>query len=197
MTEISKVRLFTAVELPQRWKGELGRASAELGTAGGSEIKPVRPELMHLTLVFLGYQSAASLSAVEAACIAAASEMPSFRLVLGQVGYFGQPHRLQVVWVGLQETPAELQSLHRTIGIHLSACQIPFDAKPLVPHITLARMRRPSDRSASLQVHATMQGLTIPSGLSQEVTEFVLMESLLSRSGPEYQVVGRFPLKKA
>ncbi len=194
MTEETKLRLFTALELPHRWKEELGRASAELGKAGGTEIKPVRSELMHLTLVFLGYQPAASMSTIEAALGAAASDLPPFRLILGQVGCFGQPHRLQVVWVGLANPPIELERLHRAVSTQLWAHQVPFDARPLVPHITLARMRRPSDRAVSLRVHATMQGLRIPAGLSLEAKEFVLMESLLSRSGPEYQVVGRFHL---
>lgn len=194
MTEESKLRLFTAVELPQRWKEALGRAGAELGRVGGSEIKPVASNLMHLTLVFLGYQPAASLSAIEAALAAAAADVAPFRLTLGQVGYFGQPHRLQVVWVGLANPPGELERLHQAIGTRLAALRVHFDTKPLAPHITLARMRRPSDRAASLRMHAALQALRVPSGLSMEVSEYVLMESLLSHSGPEYQVVGRFPL---
>lgn len=192
--DTTKLRLFTALELPQPWREDLGRAGAELGRVGAGDVKAVPPDLMHLTLVFLGYQDAGSLSRIEAALYSAASQVPPFHLTLGRVGCFGQPHRLQVVWVGLMTEPPELQQLHQAIALQLEIMAIPFDRKPLVPHITLARMRRASDRNTSRQVYATMQRLSVPTGASTEVTEFVLMESILSRSGPQYQVVGRFPL---
>ena len=195
MAEETKIRLFTALELPSRWKDELGQASAQLEKAGGPDLKPVRSELMHLTLVFLGYQPAASLSLIEAALGAAASHASPFRLVLGEVGSFGQRGRLQTVWVGLSNPPAQLEQLHGTIASELSASRLQFDARPLVPHITLGRMRRPSDRAASLRVFDTLKELRIPVGLAHEVREFVLMESILSRFGPEYEVIARFPLR--
>lgn len=194
MTELPKLRLFTALELPLPWQEELGRASAQLDRVGAGEVKAVRPELMHLTLVFLGYQEAGSMSRIESALNVAAGRSSPFRLTLGELGCFGQPHRLQVVWVGLANPPALLQQLHQAITAELEGCHLEFDRKPLVPHITLARMQRSADRAVSQRVYATAQDLSVPTGASTEATEFVLMESILSRSGPQYQVVGRFPL---
>ncbi len=194
MSEAPNLRLFTALELPEPWREELGRASAQLARVGAGQLKAVKPELMHLTLVFLGYQDAGFLSRIETALSRAAAQLPPFRLTLGKVGCFGQPHRLQVVWVGLEHPPAQLEMLHQGITSQLDAEEVAFDRKPLVPHITLARMRRPADRTVSQRVYDTMQTLRISTGASFHATEFVLMESILSRSGPEYQVVGRFPL---
>jgi len=189
----SKLRLFTAVELPHRWKEELGAAAAQIGQAG-ADVKPVQPDSIHATLVFLGYQPPASLPRIDAALSVAARRIRPFRLALGRIGFFGQPHRLHVVWVGLDDPAAGMRALHGAVSEQLRAQGVQFDTKPLVPHITLARLRRPSDRGVSLRVHADLQSLHIATGLSFEVKEFVLMESQLARSGPQYTVVGRFPL---
>jgi 2'-5' RNA ligase len=145
---------------------------------------------MHLTLVFLGYQSRDSLATIDAALGAAALNSSPFQIVLGRVGTFGSPGSLQVIWVGLQTAPAALEQLHGAISSRLSDSGVPFDRKPLVPHITLARSRRP----VSLRISAAIQGLKVPALRPSTAEDFVLMESRLSRMGPEYNVVGRFPL---
>lgn len=194
MNEEQRLRLFTALELPEGWRRTLAHVRGELERVSANEFKWVRPELMHLTLVFLGYQPASSLSDIEAALRWAASEVPPFSLALGQTGFFGQPHRLEVAWVGLASPPAELRQLHQAIGSHLSAHEVEFDPKPLVPHITLGRGRRPIDRGVSLRIHSVLQRLNLSTQPPLEVQDFVLMESHLSRFGPDYHVVRRFPL---
>lgn len=194
MSEMASLRLFTALQLPQEWVEILSDIRAELDRASGGRLKTVRPELMHLTLVFLGNQPSDSLNSIGEALSTAASEIVPFRLTLGQPDFFGQPHNIQVIWAGLEATPPGLQQLHSAISVHLAERGVAFDRKPLVPHITVARGRRPPDRNVSLQSHAALQKLSLPSGLMLEAKEFVLMESRLDRTGPEYKVVERFRL---
>lgn len=194
MTDDSKLRLFAGLELPAEWRSALARVRFQLEGLAPGALKWVRPDLIHLTLVFLGYQPADSLPTIQAALSAAAIGIAPFRMSLGEAGSFGSPGSLHVIWVGLAETPVELLRLHQAISGQLSARGIRFDARPLVPHITLARGRRPIDRAASLRVHAALRKMRVPSDLAAEVREFVLMESRLSRLGPDYQVTSRFPL---
>ncbi len=191
----SSLRLFTALQLPGEWIDALSRVRADLDRASGGKLKTVRPDLMHLTLVFLGNQPVAGLQTIKDALAAAAGECGPFDLSLGQPGFFGQPHNIQVIWVGLRATSPGLQRLHSSISHHLARLGVAFDRKPLVPHITIARGRRPADRNVSLQSHAALQRIRVPSGLILEVGEFVLMESHLDRSGPEYRMVEQFPLQ--
>jgi RNA 2',3'-cyclic 3'-phosphodiesterase len=192
---IESLRLFTAIELPEEWIDALTRVRAELDRASGGRLKTVRPELIHLTLVFLGNQAADTLPTITEALATAAAEASPFILALGRPGYFGQPYNIQAIWVGLGATPPGLQQLYSAIAIHLAESGVSFDRKPLVPHITIARGRRPADRNASLQSHAAIQRIKLPSGLTHEAEEFVLMESHLDPSGPEYRVVERFSLQ--
>jgi 2'-5' RNA ligase len=192
--EDKKLRLFTALELPEAWRQALSRLQAGLESAASGQVKWVKPDLMHLTLIFLGYQEPRAVTALSSALEAAASQPRPFRLYLSQVGFFGQPHRLRVLWVGLAEAPADLRRLHQALTAELSARDIAFDLKPLVPHVTLGRARDSLERAASLRLHAALLRSRLPADLQAEVSRFVLMQSHLSPAGPEYRVVAEFPL---
>jgi len=191
----TKLRLFTALELPESWHRALGRLRDELERVAPGDLKLVRTELIHLTLVFLGYQPRDALESIDTALTAAAASIPSFPMTLGEVGFFGSPGAIRVIWVGLKDLPAPLQALHQMLTSQLANRGIPFDKKPLVPHITLARSRIPLERAVSLRIHAVLQKMRTPPGLGTMAEEFVLMESRLSPAGPDYRVVSRFPLR--
>lgn len=194
MIEDRKLRLFTALELPSLWRDELTRVQAELERVCPGALRWVRPDLMHLTLVFLGYQPPQLLPDIEDALRSASSDARPFSLSMGSPGCFGSPSSVRVVWVGLADTPSQLLRLHGALASGLSAHGIAFDRKPMVAHITLGRVKNPMDRAASQCFRATMGGLRRPKGLVMAAEEFVLMESQLSPGGPSYHVVRRFHL---
>ncbi len=194
MSEIPKRRLFVAVELPDRWRDEASRIRREVELVAGAELRWVRPDLLHLTVAFLGYQTEESLPTIERALELAAAEIPSFRMGLGSPGCFGQPRNLRTIWLGLAEVPAGLQQLHRAVSERLTEGAIAFDRRPLVPHITLARARPTMRSQLSLQIHAKLVGTKVGIVLPLDVAQFVLMQSHLSPKGPEYQVVRAFSL---
>ena len=191
-----KRRLFVALEIPESWRQELTKLRRQLEPLGGADLKWVRPELLHITVVFLGYQPAALIRTIEDALAVAGRETHPFRLNMGRLGCFGQPHNLRVLWAGLSEIPVELQQLHASVSTHLATASITLDRKPLVPHITLARARPSLRKDTSQRIYNKFQELHLSKLSPIDVTEFVLMESHLSRFGPEYQPVRRFPLGK-
>lgn len=188
-----RLRLFTAVELPGEWLRGLQVASTRLREAGGDQFKWVRPELMHVTIVFLGSQDRAILPALTASLQNAATASRPFDLSLSRLGTFGPPHALTVIWAGLDGPSPQLLQLHENIGEELEGIRMTFDRKPLVPHITLARGRRPIEREASVRMASAIQRVHLPK-LTARVEEFVLMASTLSPHGPSYEVIHRFPL---
>lgn len=197
MSEEENLRLFAAIQLPEEWLAVLSNIRASLERAAAGELKWVRPELMHLTLVFLGNQPSERLHEIESALGTSATEGKPFRLSLGNLGTFGPPHGITVLWAGLEEVPPPLAQLHRSITAQLAAQQVDFDRKPLVPHITVARGKRPIDREISLRVAGALKGLRLPGSMTTSVEDFVLMRSRLSPKGPSYEVRQRFRLGDA
>jgi 2'-5' RNA ligase len=62
----------------------------------------------------------------------------------------------RVWWLGISEGGADLTALQALVASRLRAADIPFDAKPFHPHVTLARWRdsSPSDRRAVARLRA-------------------------------------------
>jgi 2'-5' RNA ligase len=115
-----------------------------------------------------------------------------FELSMDRLGSFGPPHAMTVLWAGLTDPSSGLVGLHRRVSDQLTDRHIAFDPKPLAPHITLARAKRPVDRTVSLRLATAIQQIRIPAGLSMTVERFVLMRSHLSPKGPAYEVLNHF-----
>jgi 2'-5' RNA ligase len=136
------MRLFFAI-----WPdAEAARALAEVAQsladlAGG---KPVPPAKIHLTLAFLGeVDESAAKRAVEAAESVRAKPFP---MTLDEVGSF---RGARVAWAGSSRVPAELTSLQSSLETGLRSRGFELEARPYVPHATLARrIARPVPRVA-------------------------------------------------
>jgi RNA 2',3'-cyclic 3'-phosphodiesterase len=191
MEDSRGLRLFTAIELPEEWRSTLARASDQLESVARNGVKWVRPELMHVTLVFLGDQPRSRIDQISAAMDQAAARSAPFLLSLGRPGFFGSPYRLRALWIGLRDVPPELLRLHSSLVSGLEERQIAFEAKPLVPHVTIGRPRAGMDSAASLHLHDALLHLGEKRQLSTRIEEMVLLASRLSPQGPEYTPMHR------
>lgn len=131
-------RLFVAVDLPP----PLARRLA--GTVpAASGVKRVRPELIHLTLHFLGDVREGVIPAL---CRALDQVRAApFTLELSRRGRFPPRGPARVLWVGLAASPA-LESLHAACGRAIAAVGLPLESRPFTPHVTLARLTEAAGR---------------------------------------------------
>ena len=102
----------------------------------------VKPELAHLTLVFLGEVAESVLVGIQEAGAGAVSRQSPFRLQTGKYGAFPRSSSARTLWWGLEENP-ELSALaHR-----LRQGMLPFaklEERPFQAHLTLGRFRHPT-----------------------------------------------------
>jgi 2'-5' RNA ligase len=77
------------------------------------------------------------------------------RLRLAGVGRFGRG-RFTVVWVGIAGDLDRLRSLNEGLRRQLRRVRVPYDRKPLRPHLTLAR---PGGRIPAEDLHADLTEL--------------------------------------
>jgi RNA 2',3'-cyclic 3'-phosphodiesterase len=180
-------RLFVAVELSEEWRAWFARAIRRLRDRIPDGYRWVRPELLHITLIFLGNQPCTELPRIVEAVRLAVAGRPKFSLTIGQVGGFGGT-RPRVLWVSVGDPTNALPMLRRELGLTLDGAAISYDRKPLVPHITIARARAP--------VHLAPNSLSVPLGSPPElvVSEISVVRSDLRTSGPRYTAVAHLPL---
>jgi 2'-5' RNA ligase len=182
------VRLFIALPLPSEIAAS---AAALLPQVRG--LRPVKPDLLHLTLAFIGRVPDEQLDDVVAAtCEAAAGQMP-FAATLATAGRFPLSGRPHVVWLGLTEGASESASLATAVRVALARHAIPFDGKPFRPHVTLARVKEDVDVREARDISSAVAKLTY-APLRYRVDAVLPIESVLSPKGPRYTARATVPL---
>jgi 2'-5' RNA ligase len=183
------VRLFIAVHLPP----ELTDRAAALLPAALPAVRPVRSELMHITLAFLGWTPDDRIDRVIAAARAASAGHVAFDLALAGAGRFPATGKPRVVWIGIGEGRDPLGALAESVTAELRRAELKFDDRPFAPHLTLARVRPDASGPEGRTVAAAVDALEIPD-LRTRVDRIAVMESVLSPKGPRYTARAVLPL---
>ncbi len=125
------MRLFIAVNFDEEFKKTLLRHQAELKKYADpyQKVNWTSPANLHLTLAFIGEYS----SPDKVKSVLEGIRFEPFSIRTGKCGNFGS-----LWWVGLENGDRAV-ALSDTIRDGLKNAGIPFDRKPIKPHITLAR----------------------------------------------------------
>jgi 2'-5' RNA ligase len=166
-------RAFVAVRVPEAVLDAVDARLADLVVPGR---RTTRAQ-WHLTLQFLG--DGAHVDEV-AAALEGISAAPDPARV-GGAGAFPDARRALVFWLGLAEGSALLAGLAGAVGERLAPLGYEADPRPFVPHLTLARLRVPTDLRSTI---ATFGDAAI--GPAWEVDAVTVYESRLRSEGAEY-----------
>jgi RNA 2',3'-cyclic 3'-phosphodiesterase len=184
---MSTIRLFIAIELPDNVKGDLVRLQSRLKREVSETVfRWLRPENIHLTLVFLGEVPTDRLAELGVALKQAGAEHAPFQLRPSSLGGFPNLDRPRVLWAGLSDPSGTLHKLHKTLGRVLLPVGFPPEARPYTPHLSLAYAQR---RAAGPDVKGAgerLNQLEIGDLEPFKVGGISLIRSQLSRNGPIY-----------
>ncbi|OPY48577.1 MAG: 2',5' RNA ligase family [Methanosaeta sp. PtaU1.Bin112] len=178
------LRCFVAVELPSSMREEIGRLQSQIATKG---LRLVRPELVHVTIKFLGDVPREDIGLVtEALGKVKASPFPA--RVLGMGAFSGRAVR--VVWLGLT---GDFQELYRNVEQALRPLGFAPEDRGFSAHVTLGRVARPNPEMSRLLGEKIAEFSTQDLG-SFNVDRFYLKKSTLTAGGPIYEDLAAFPL---
>jgi 2'-5' RNA ligase len=157
------VRLFVAVLPTDEVRADLQRRLAPALGSGDRRVRLTPAERWHVTLAFLGEVADERRADVERALTDIPASGP-FTLRLAGGGRFGNG-RSAAVWAGVQGDLGALTDLHAAIRAALDEHGLPYDDRPLTPHLTIAYTRE----------NVLLDGYLGP---QWTVDEFVLVRSL-------------------
>jgi 2'-5' RNA ligase len=183
------MRLFIAVDIDASVRRELEAVQRRLRqNLSGRGFKWVHPDLIHLTLKFLGEVPDASVPQVCQVARETAARHGAFELRVQGLGTFGRPPR--VFWAGVQISEA-LSLLQEDLERSFENAGWPREEKSFSGHLTLARLQDPK---AGSEIARFVQQQ--PSSVFGDVwvNELIVYESQLSSKGPVYTPVGRYDL---
>jgi RNA 2',3'-cyclic 3'-phosphodiesterase len=185
------MRLFVAVNLPGAERERIHAAMAGLRAA---EL-PVRwnpPEAFHLTLKFLGEVRPDAAGRLGAALDRVSAATLSFDVELTGVGAFPTIRRPQVIWLGVEPTPA-LRCLKQDIEWALAEHGFEKETRAFHPHITLGRALASDGAGSFRGLDDLAAAQDFRGGLHVDVVD--LMRSQLGRQGSRYTILHSSPLK--
>lgn len=133
----STVRVFIALAPPDDAKEELARALRP-AYAAYPGMRWNRIEDWHITLAFLGELPVGTVPLLRPPLADLAAARRPLELGLSGGGHFDE----RVLWSGVDGDLEGLHLLASEVRAVVNECGVPFEDRPLRPHLTLARTRR-------------------------------------------------------
>jgi 2'-5' RNA ligase len=192
-------RLFIAVPVAEDVRASIrGLMEAVAGASIDERIygqpRWVRVDGLHLTLRFLGATPDEKQAAIGEALTAAGEGVAPFRVVLSGGGAFPDQRWPRVLWIGIGEGAAQLESLAGRLEEQLVPMGWPPEGRRFAPHLTLARtdgVPHADERARRLT--------ELAEGISLEwlVDRIVLYKSIQGRGPARYEALADAALSGA
>ena len=193
-------RVFLAIDPSPGVRGALAQLQQALrdGDPRWLGEKWVRPELLHVTVRFIGAMDDSDVSRLLGALRAGISEQRPFELALRGVRAMPDLRRASMLWATLGGDAEVLRRLCATVdGAVSAATGIEPVPRALRPHVTLARARRPHrlDRAAIDAASAYLGSCGKDPDRIVSVRSLTLYASTLGPAGPTYAPLGEVALR--
>jgi 2'-5' RNA ligase len=182
------MRLFVAVDVDAATREGAGRfrdAVARKLPSAERGLRWVAPDNLHMTLRFIGEVD--EPRPIEDA-LAPPFDVAPFVLRWGAPVWIPADGRPRVLAVGLDAGGDALATLAARVAARLAAAGIEPEARPFLPHLTLARVREGAAREIARQREAILAAGGRRVAGEVGVSAVTLYESRLSPAGPVYAV---------
>lgn len=151
-------RCFIALALPISTRERLARAQralADCALRNDLTMQLTRPENLHLTLKFLGATTETELGALEGVVHEVAGAQLAFAASLAGLGAFPARGEARAIFAQVATGSAELAALAAALERATVALGFTAETRPRIPHVTLARVRKPRACAALASLIAT------------------------------------------
>jgi len=187
-----RARLFIALDLPDEVRDAV--VAWQRGALHDAALRPVRPESLHLTLVFLGYQRERDIAPIADLVLGVSAPAPKIELQPEPVAVPRSRPRL----FALEATSEGVVALHAEVSEALQAAGFYEPKKrPFWPHLSVARVKpekRGSRRPA--RVKEPLPPLPPRSEHTFVSVRLRLYRSHLRPQGAEYESLAQLELNE-
>ncbi|MBN2136115.1 MAG: RNA 2',3'-cyclic phosphodiesterase [Acidobacteria bacterium] len=185
------MRLFIAIPLPDKIIKSVSEIQYSLKKRSETAVKWVNPKSIHITLKFLGEVEESTVPTITNSLSKIEVPFHSLDLSLNNIGFFPNPKRPRVIWVGLKGDTENTALLADRIDKSLAKEGFEPESRPFKPHLTLGRFKD------NYRLNALLSKVEEISPVSSDIftsSDFHLYQSILKPSGAEYKVLNSFPL---
>lgn len=180
------IRAFISVNLTPEIRKKIGEAERDFDM---KSVKLVEPELVHITLKFLGYIEESEVGEIEATLkkITVKPFLAEFR----SLGGFPSARSPRVIWIGAEgdftELNKQVEDLMDKIGFKREG--------RFKPHVTIGRVKSPTPEQKQ-KFPALFEKYKDYDAGGMFVDSIFLMKSTLNPKGPTYDVLKEIQLAR-
>lgn len=187
MSELT-LRTFIAIELDETARDGLARVQAGYKKqAPDGSVKWVNPDLIHLTLKFLGDTPVSKIGKVADALASACQGVTPFDVAFEGRGCFPNMRRPRVIWVAVRDlSGSSLARLQRAVEEKVSPLGFPTEERGFSPHLTLGRVARGASPQAEAAIGQMVDESVVEQIAMLHVSAVHLIKSDLRPTGPIY-----------
>jgi 2'-5' RNA ligase len=186
------LRAFLAVPLPEGLQLQLQQEAARLRPLL-PQVRWVRKEAMHLTVLFLGEMEEERIPQLAGLAESTCRQVPVDRLKVNGMGFFPERGPVRVLWVGVTDERGTLSRLHDGLGRCAREIGLVLPDGRFRGHLTLGRARGGLPRRRAQEA---VQG-EAPRFDDLPVQECILFRSTLGAGGARHDALRRFALGEA
>jgi 2'-5' RNA ligase len=185
------MRLFIAINLPDKEKQRLSETLAAIAERHPLPVRWVATDSLHITLKFLGETAESVMPLLEQVLRDASHDTEQFDVTIGAFGAFPSSSRPNILWVGVTE-PADLLNLQQRIEAGAALLGFEPEGRPYKPHITVAR----AEKNARIRDRARMDRIVDEFDYKQviRVRSVDLMRSFTGPHGARYELLQKVDL---
>jgi 2'-5' RNA ligase len=185
------MRCFIALDISDEIRKAIAGMiqKASIGVRG---IRWVSAENIHLTLKFLGEVKEELIPEMQKRLSEACARHKAFPINIRGTGAFPNPKYPNVLWVGIDKSE-ELKRLYLDIDEAMSSLGFEKEDRDFSPHLTIGRVKDKRGIEPALKELYTFKDAFFG---SIDVTEILLMKSVLKSSGAEYSKIAVFRLSR-
>ncbi len=136
-----QLRLFVGIFPSQATQEQLNFEAKNLSEKLQTEVRLLPPEVLHLTVKFIGNIDETQLNDLTAVFLQATGNLPSASLQINQFMLFPSRRKPRLVAASIERSP-ELDCIFQFFNRGFSDLGIAADRRSFNPHITVARARR-------------------------------------------------------
>jgi 2'-5' RNA ligase len=142
------IRSFLAFELSAEMRSTVSGVYENVRNSR-LEVRWVRPQGIHITVVFMGDVREEDIAAIGNEVGKVCSEFAPFHVSLKAMGCFPNCRNPRVIWIGLEGEIERMSSFREDLQRRLVPFGVKAEKRGFNPHLTLGRFKKPSrDESA-------------------------------------------------
>lgn len=186
-----EIRSFLAFEMPSMIREIVSRTLKEMKKFP-LDVRWVRPDNIHITLVFMGNIFQDDLMPIGDAVSKTCKRYGPFNVTLTGCGIFGSLRNPRVLWIGLDGDLTRMSYFRNSLQKNLKPFGIKMEKRSFKPHLTLGRFRKGLSSNVPMdELLSKYENIMSP---VCTVDELILFKSELRQGGAIYSKLESWPL---